>query len=244
MSSLLLRCTGIILGVMVSMNVYSHSAIINAPKVNSSNTYSPVINNTNNWAGYFVSGQSITSVSGSFVVPSGRSVDSNISANSTWIGIGGTNSSDLIQTGVQTVINNGEVTNSAFYEILPSKSVVIPNLIISPGDQIDASIILVSKNLWSVNIKDTNTGASYNTLIDYSSSQSSAEWIEEDPNSGTSELALDNFGIASFSNTYFHSDMKSKSHFGKYNLVNLQNKNVAAVSSYINGNFNVTRINL
>jgi len=244
MSSLLLRCAGLILGVMVSMNVYSHSGIINAPKVSSSNTYIPVINNTNNWAGYFVSGQSITSVSGSFVVPSSRSVDSNISANSTWIGIGGTNSSDLIQTGVQTVIDNGEVTNSAFYEILPAKSVVIPNLIISPGDQIDASIILVSKNLWSVSIKDTNTGASYNTLIDYSSSQSSAEWIEEDPNSGTSELALDNFGIASFSSIYFHSDMKSKSQMGQYNLVDTDNKKMAQVSSYKSGSFNVTRINL
>ena len=43
------------------------------------------------------------------------------------------------------------------------------------------------------------SGQSYQTTVQYSSSQSSAEWIEEAPASGNGIVPLDNFGAVAFS---------------------------------------------
>ena len=56
-----------------------------------------VPNISGNWAGYVATGSSITSVTGSWTVPSAGTVPPGLSA--TWVGIGGYKTSDLIQAG-------------------------------------------------------------------------------------------------------------------------------------------------
>jgi hypothetical protein len=65
-----------------------------------------------------------------------------------------------------------------------------------------ASISEQSPNTWLISMRDNTTGQSYQTTVNYTSSLSSSEWIEEMPtvSNGTenSFLSLDNFGTVSF----------------------------------------------
>jgi hypothetical protein len=154
-------------------------------------------NVSHNWAGYIATGGAFTSVSGSWIVPQ---VSANsTSADATWVGIGGVTRYDLIQTGTQAVFDsNGKVSFKAWYEMLPAISRNIP-LTISPGDSITASIVQGAANQWKISLNDITTGQSYQTNVTYTSSLSSAEWIEEMPVRGRSFIPLDNFGTLQFS---------------------------------------------
>ncbi len=156
-----------------------------------------VTNVSNNWAGYIATGGSFTSVSGSWVVPQVNATRT--SADATWIGIGGMTHNDLIQTGTQAIVNNnGRISYQAWYEMLPADSHKIP-LSINPGDSITASIVQQSTNQWIISLRDDTTGQNYQTTVNYVSSLSSAEWIEEMPVRGRSFIPLDNFGSVQFS---------------------------------------------
>ncbi len=155
------------------------------------------LNYSDNWAGYIATGGTFTSVSGSWVVP--QVSGTGTSSDATWVGIGGTTSSDLIQTGTRAIVNsNGRVSYQAWYEMLPANSQNIP-LTISPGDSITASISRQSTNQWAISLIDSTTNQNYETTVTYTSSLSSAEWIEEMPVVGNSFIPLDNFGSVQFS---------------------------------------------
>jgi hypothetical protein len=155
-----------------------------------------------NWSGYISSGQSYTAVSGSWVVPTVASNSTPNSGDGTWIGIGGVTSSDLIQIGTDDSVNStGQVTSSAFYETLPQSSRTINTMTVSEGDAMTASINEVSTGQWTLSISDTTSGQSFTTSISYSSSNSSAEWIEEDPGYlNGAQVPFDEYGELSFTN--------------------------------------------
>ncbi len=155
------------------------------------------LNHSNNWAGYVATGGTFTSVSGSWIVPQVNTTGT--ASDVTWVGIGGTTSRDLIQTGTRAIVdNNGQVSYQAWYEMLPANSRKIP-LTINAGDSITASIVQQSTNQWAISLHDTTTGQNYKTNVTYASSLSSAEWIEEMPVLGRYFVPLDNFGSVQFS---------------------------------------------
>jgi hypothetical protein len=155
------------------------------------------LNHSSNWAGYIATGGAFTSVTGSWVVPQVNTTGP--SSDATWVGIGGTSSNELIQTGTQAVVSdNGQVNYQAWYEMLPANSRKIP-LTINPGDSITASLTQQSANIWTISLHDISTGKNYQTNVTYASSLSSAEWIEEMPFLGRSFMPLDNFGSVQFS---------------------------------------------
>jgi hypothetical protein len=153
-----------------------------------------------NWAGYLAVNGTFTSVSGSWTATSPAGNGSTTTADSTWIGIGGVTSGDLIQVGTQNIISaNGQVSTSAFYEMLPDVSQPVPGMTVSAGDSMSASVTQISSGQWKVSITDNTTGQSYTNNFAYSSSLSSAEWIEEDPSFVSGRLIpFDNFHSASF----------------------------------------------
>lgn len=142
-----------------------------------------------NWAGYAVTpGSGVTAVNSTFKVPSAGLLPPGFSA--TWAGIGGYNTSDLIQAGVG---ENSTPTNPllgaqyyAWYEILPAAETPITgcsgdaNCTVHPGDTISVDIHNVSGNTWSVNLADSGHWT-YSIKLTYASSGSSAEWIQEAP---------------------------------------------------------------
>jgi Peptidase A4 family len=161
-----------------------------------------------NWSGYAVTpGSGITGVSGTFVVPSAGLDPPGFAA--TWAGIGGYNTSDLIQAGVEEQSAPSDpvfgTQYTAWYEILPASETPLTNCsgdsscTVTPGDHVTVDISNVSGNTWSVSLTDAGKW-SWSQDITYSSSESSAEWILEAPTVGAQTL-LANVGTVAFGPT-------------------------------------------
>ncbi len=143
-----------------------------------------------NWSGYAVtpSGGAVTAVSSTFTVPSAGLVPPGFAA--TWTGIGGYNTSDLIQAGTaeQSAPDNPLVGPQyyAWYELLPASETQLTgcggdaNCTVTPGDAISVNISQVSGNTWSISMTDSGHW-SWSKNVTYSSSESSGEWILEAP---------------------------------------------------------------
>jgi hypothetical protein len=150
-----------------------------------------------NWSGYVATGgTSYTSVSGTWVVPA---PDANIRGiDATWVGIGGANTTDLIQAGTEATVNgNGTVSYDAWTETLPQSTRTI-SLAVTGGDTVSVTISEQSAGLWLIDMKNITTGKTFTTTVRYDSSKSSAEWIEEAPSVGRGIAPLDSFGSVTF----------------------------------------------
>jgi hypothetical protein len=117
-----------------------------------------------------------------------------------WVGIGGVRSRDLIQAGTQqTVSGSGRTQYEAWIEMLPRSSRPVP-LQVHPGDSVTVDISEQSTDQWLIHFSNNTTGQTYDTTQTYTSSHSSAEWVEEAPSAGRGGvLPLDNFGTIQFS---------------------------------------------
>ena len=147
-----------------------------------------------NWAGYAATGGSYTAVSGPLTVPD-FSASSPTGLDATWVGIGGIDSRDLIQAGTQQQTSGaGQTQYSAWVETLPQPSRTVP-LVIHAGDSISVSLSEQSRGNWLVSLTNNSTGQTYQDTVQYNSSNSSADWIEEAPSAGRGGvLPLDDFG--------------------------------------------------
>lgn len=152
---------------------------------------------SHNWSGYSVTGGTFTAVAATWTVP--QPTASAFAADATWVGIGGVRSRDLIQAGTeQTVASAGRVSYQAWIEMLPQVSHPV-QLKISPGDSVTVSISEQQDGSWAISFKDNTTGQTYQTNRLYSSSHSSAEWVEEAPSGRRGVMNLSNFGSIAFS---------------------------------------------
>ena len=162
-----------------------------------------------NWSGYAVTptGGGITAVSSTFTVPSAGLVPPGFAA--TWTGIGGYNTSDLIQAGAseQSAPSNPLLGDQyyAWYELLPASETQITgctpdaNCTVTPGDNMTVSISQVSGNTWSISITDAGKW-SWSKDVSYASSESSGEWILEAPTL-VAQTLLANVGTVRFGPT-------------------------------------------
>lgn len=149
---------------------------------------------SNNWSGY---GEGVldtdtpfTSISGEWVVPTATQHTAGQAEDSaTWIGIGGgcvTSSctltdETLIQAGTeQDVSANGTASYSAWWELVPIPSVTA-TITVHPGDVIDCSISETVPGLWDITLSDVTDGQSFTETVPYTSTEDTAEWIEETP---------------------------------------------------------------
>jgi len=165
-------------------NIYHDSAAISS-------------GDSTNWAGYVATGGTFTGVTGTWIVPT-VSPGSSLSADASWVGIGGINSTDLIQAGTQAVETGNSIVYEAWVETLPNPSQPL-SLTVKPGDSVTVSITQESTGIWLINFTDNTTGINNSETINYSSSLSSAEWIEERPEINNFLPTLDNFSSVGFS---------------------------------------------
>jgi hypothetical protein len=175
---------------------------------------------TQNWSGYAIgnyqTGQSYTSASATWVVPTvafGQTTSGTAEQYSaTWVGVGGfcmnalctRADRTLIQLGTEQDVSSSNVTSySAWYEMLPQAPVAIP-VTISPGDNIAASLQCVSPcsakktQVWQLTLTNNSTGQTWSNNFNYRSSLASADWIEEAPVS-SSVLPLADFNVVGIS---------------------------------------------
>jgi hypothetical protein len=152
-----------------------------------------------NWSGYAAEGGTYTSVTGTWTLPSANNnSNSGFGSSATWVGIGGVSSHDLIQAGTQqTSDGSGTVHYNAWIEMLPAASKSVP-LTVLPGDSVTVSITQQSAGEWLIVLKNNTTGKNYQTTVQYQSSLSSAEWVQEAPSAGRRVVSLDQFGTVQF----------------------------------------------
>jgi hypothetical protein len=157
-------------------------------------------NTSHNWSGYAATGGSYTAVSGTWTVPQ-FAADGPAGIDAAWVGIGGVHSRDLIQAGTQqTVSGSGRTQYEAWIEMLPRSSRAVP-LQVHAGDSVSVALSEQSPDQWLIHFVNNTTGQTYDTTQTYTSSHSSAEWVEEAPSGGRGGvLPLDNFGTIQFSN--------------------------------------------
>jgi hypothetical protein len=163
-----------------------------------------------NWAGYAVTPASggITAVTSTFIVPTGGLVPPGFAA--TWTGIGGFNTSDLIQAGVaESSLPSLPVLGDqyyAWYELLPNAETQLTgctgdaNCTVTPGDAVTVHIFQVGGTQWTISVTDAGHW-SWTSNVSYQSSNSSAEWIHEAPTVEGLQSLLANTGTTSFGPT-------------------------------------------
>jgi hypothetical protein len=150
---------------------------------------------SSNWSGYVANGGTYTSVTGTWIVPQVGATSTG--ADATWVGIGGVTGTDLIQAGTQATVSGGTASYEAWTETLPDSSRTV-SLDVSPGDSVTVTITEKTSGVWLIAMANNTTKASYQRTVSYSSSRSSAEWIQEAPSSGRSVIPLDDFGTLRF----------------------------------------------
>ncbi|MEJ0053960.1 MAG: G1 family glutamic endopeptidase [bacterium] len=154
---------------------------------------------SHNWAGYAATDGTYTAVRGSWIVPESRATEA-VSGDSTWVGIGGAESTDLIQAGTEAITDSkGRMRYFAWYELLPETAKRISSLSVRPGDEISVSVGKQSGNDWLIRIENRTTGDTFEKNVSYESSLSSVEWIQERPTGKDRLVALNDFGDVTFS---------------------------------------------
>jgi hypothetical protein len=151
-----------------------------------------------NWAGYAAIDGTFTAVSATWDVPQ-FAPDSPAGADATWVGIGGVRGSDLVQAGTQETVSGRGVTQyQAWVETLPQPSRPVP-LPINAGDSVTVSLEQQGQAQWRIAFANNTSGKSYQLTVQYASSLSSAEWVEEAPSARRGRLLpLDVFGSVTF----------------------------------------------
>lgn len=154
-------------------------------------------NTSSNWFGYnqgtLSQGDELFhSISAEWTVPTAtQHTAGQVEDSADWIGIGGgcvdsgcdATDETLIQTGTeQDVSSSGAASYDAWYEVIPAPEIET-SMTINPGDRMSATIsqVVDDSNVWTITLHDLTNGQSFSTTVPYSSTQDTAEWIEETP---------------------------------------------------------------
>ncbi|MDA8197778.1 MAG: G1 family endopeptidase [Actinomycetota bacterium] len=183
------------------------------------------ISKSQNWAGYVLANNApygFTAISGTFNIPSSIACTSSGSAMmAEWVGLGGWDTSSIIQAGVNCGPDGaGGISESAWYELFPDASVTVP-LNVNFGDSVTVNITNTTGNLWTISFNDPTSGSTYTTSVTYSASGSndSAEWIVEAPTLNYNLTTLAQYSPSvTFSNLSWTSTAPSTSNTTAYSI--------------------------
>ncbi len=162
---------------------------------------------SSNWSGYVVGAGPYTAVTGTFTVPQLLPTQTETSIGE-WVGIDGVGTdAPLIQAGVGQTYDpiTNLATTSAWWEILPAPTTLIPSMTVSPGDSVTVTIGQLAGTLWAIGLTDNTTGQTYTTDQTYSGPQATAEWIVEAPTNATTQVQDT---LAAFSPLVTFSDLR------------------------------------
>ena len=152
-----------------------------------------------NWSGFAAAGGTYTSVSASWVEPTGACTSGN-QYSSFWVGLDGYSSTTVEQTGSEFDCSGGTPQYYSWYEMYPAYPVNFTNTV-RPGDHFTGSVTYTGSNRFTLNLADTTQGWSHTITQTLSgAARSSAEVIAEAPcctNSG-GILPLADFGTVNF----------------------------------------------
>jgi hypothetical protein len=154
-------------------------------------SFRPFNEDGGNWSGYVAGGSGFSSVTATWTEPD-VTCDASTDLYAPWVGIDGSGSRSVEQTGVQTDCSSGSPVSSAWYEMYPKNPVYWPDSV-SVGDTITAGVSR-SGTSYTLTLADRTRGWTEHSTQSYNGSNASAEVILESPSS-----SYPNFGAVSFS---------------------------------------------
>lgn len=145
----------VVVALVAGFLIFRHKTPQNPASLSQTTTWSST---SDNWSGYAETtaetGQKYTKVEAEWTVPSVLTMSAG-GCVANWAGIGGATSKDLIQLGTSSCSDSSGTGYNIWYEILPAAETIIPSVNIQPGDQVLATLQLVSGG--------TNTGSQSET---------------------------------------------------------------------------------
>jgi hypothetical protein len=133
-----------------------------------------------NWSGYAANGGTYTSVSASWVEPTGTCSGS-AKYSSFWVGLDGYSSSTVEQTGSEVDCSGSTPVYYSWYEMYPAFPVNFSNTV-RPGDHFTGSVTHTGGSSYTLKLADTTQGWSHTVTASLSgAANSSAEVIVEAP---------------------------------------------------------------
>ncbi len=201
-------------------NVYINADGVGFGSVGSTGTPNPNPLTSGNWSGYvaetnFSNPQqnSVSAVSGSWIVPTVTGPSKGATYSSTWVGIDGNSNKTVEQVGTEEDWVNGSPDYYAWWEMYSSvdkqPEQVISSMKVVPGDVISASVQYITSGThagqFELSISDSSRGSDSFTTYQTSSqtqnplaTRSSAEWIVEATSINGNIGTLANFGTTYF----------------------------------------------
>ena len=199
-----------------------------------------------NWAGYAVTGKTMSSVSGSWVVPTASCPKNAAEEDSTWVGIDGFASTDPTVEQIGTDSDCTKVKRShtgaplyyAWYEMYPAGAVLLPQASypVVPGQQVSGSVT-VSGSTYMLALTNGSWHFTINLTPSPRPSNASAEWITEAPSlcagNSCAVVRLADFGTISFSHALANGQAISSPTFTstQIDMANKSGKKVRASTS-------------
>ena len=133
-----------------------------------------------NWSGYATANGTYKSVSATWKEPTGTCSGS-AKYSSFWVGLDGSNSGTVEQTGSEVDCSGSTPEYYSWYEMYPAYPVNFSNPV-SPGDQFHGSVTYNGGSSYTLVLKDTTKGWSHTINASLSgAANSSAEVIAEAP---------------------------------------------------------------
>jgi Peptidase A4 family len=154
---------------------------------------------SSNWSGYAAHSGTYTSVSASWVEPTGT-CRSGHQYSVFWVGLDGYTSSTVEQTGSEVDCSGGSPQYYSWYEMYPAPSHNFSNPV-SPGDHFTGSVTYNGGGSFTLKLSDTTQGWTHTVTKTLSSAKrNSAEVIAEAPccTAGGGILPLTDFGKVNF----------------------------------------------
>ena len=148
------------------------------------------------WGGYADTGETYTSVSGSWTVPTLNCAATKNSSVSPWIGIDGWSSQTVEQIGFDQDCTKGVAGYFPWVEMYPANSIYFTETV-NAGDHITAAVS-ASGTSWTLTESDTTQGWTKTYHKSGNDQKSSAEAILEDLGSNIPPVA--DFGAVNFTN--------------------------------------------
>jgi hypothetical protein len=171
---------------------------------------------SNNWSGgvlFAPSGKVMKWVHGEWRVPNPdpATTDGTLSYCSSWVGIDGDGSADVLQAGTECEARsvNGQVQRTiyAWWEWFPEAEVAISNFPVAAGDLLTCTICVEDGSTTKATVflsnqtQGTSTSFEITAPTGTSLSGNCAEWIVERPSVGGVVQGLARYGTVSFANT-------------------------------------------
>jgi hypothetical protein len=192
-----------------------------------------------NWSGFAATGGGFTSISASWVEPTGKCTSAT-TYSSFWVGIDGDGSNSVEQTGSEVDCSGGSPQYYSWYEMYPAYPVNFSNTV-KPGDHFTGSVTYNGSGKFTMKLSDTTQGWSRSVSKTYSPAQRySVEVIAEAPSSSTGVLPLTDFGTVNFTNSLANGQALGNYSPDQINMVS-GSTTKASTSSLSGGeNFSVT----